>query len=53
MNAQRYLNVALSLAAVVVTPAVLGQIKPANAAGNTTVNQRATNRSAMAFHPIL
>ena len=53
MNAQRYLNVALSLAAVVVTPVVLGQIKPANAAGNTTANHRGTNRSATPFHPIL
>ena len=53
MNAQRYLNVALSLAAVVVTPAVSGQIKPANAVGHTTINHRTTNRSATPFHPIL
>lgn len=53
MDARQFLNLALSLAAALVTLAVLSQIKPANTAGNTTVNHRATNRNAPPFHPIL
>ncbi len=53
MKSRQFLKLALSPAAVMVTPAVPCKTKPANAAGHTTVNHRATNRSATPFHPNL